>query len=208
MPHKSACNPSRISYSISSRCCRRQFVSWCPRTTRRTSSATWCGKSWTCRRSSRRTTKRAATRRRLCCCTGTRRGFVRRASWLARARRAWTSWRCREKHGASGKPYKRDPTRPLVAKMRRRLRRGGYRSRYRLRKQVVEPVFGQMKEAKGMRRFLLRGLGKVKSEWALNCIAHNLSRSSRKPVCSRCRIRAEAPRAPLPPARALTQTGS
>jgi hypothetical protein len=36
--------------------------------------------------------------------------------------------------------------------MRRRLARGGYRSRYRLRKQTVEPVFGQIKQARGFRQ--------------------------------------------------------
>lgn len=58
--------------------------------------------------------------------------------------------------------------------MRIRLRRGGWRSRYRLRKQTVEPIFGQIKEARGFRRFLLRGLEKVETEWALLCTAHNL----------------------------------
>ncbi len=61
-----------------------------------------------------------------------------------------------------------------VQAMRQRLRRGGRRSRYRLRKQVVEPVFGQIKEARGFRRFLLRGLEKAGHEWTMICIAHNL----------------------------------
>ena len=42
------------------------------------------------------------------------------------------------------------------------------------RKQVVEPVFGQVKEDRGFRQFFLRGLAKVKDEWSLICIAHNL----------------------------------
>jgi transposase len=63
---------------------------------------------------------------------------------------------------------------PLTQAMRSRLRRGGWRSRYRLRKQTVEPVIGQMKEARGFRRFLLRGLAKVRGEWSLACTAHNL----------------------------------
>jgi hypothetical protein len=46
--------------------------------------------------------------------------------------------------------------------------------RYRLRKQIVEPVFGQIKQARGFRQFLLRGLAKVRAEWALICTAHNL----------------------------------
>jgi len=47
-------------------------------------------------------------------------------------------------------------------------------SRYRLRKQTVEPVFGQIKAARGFRQFLLRGLAKVTEEWRLVCTAHNL----------------------------------
>jgi hypothetical protein len=58
--------------------------------------------------------------------------------------------------------------------MNGKLRRGGWRSRYRLRKQVVEPVFGQIKQARGFRQFLLRGLQKVQGEWGLLCTAHNL----------------------------------
>jgi transposase len=45
---------------------------------------------------------------------------------------------------------------------------------YSKRKETVEPVFGQIKEARGIRRFLLRGLGSVQAEWALICATHNL----------------------------------
>jgi transposase len=57
-----------------------------------------------------------------------------------------------------------------------RLKRAGWRSRYRLRKQIVEPVFGQIKQARGFRQFLLRGVEKVRTEWALICTAHNLAK--------------------------------
>jgi transposase len=63
---------------------------------------------------------------------------------------------------------------PLMAAMAKSLKRAGRRSRYRLRKQVVEPVFGQIKQARGLRQLLLRGLDKVKGEWAMVCTAHNL----------------------------------
>ena len=63
--------------------------------------------------------------------------------------------------------------------MRTRLRRGGFKSRYRWRKQTVEPVFGQIKQARGLRQFLLRGLAKVSHEWALICTAHNLAKLTR-----------------------------
>jgi hypothetical protein len=63
---------------------------------------------------------------------------------------------------------------PLMSAMAERLKRAGRRSRHRLRKQVVEPVFGQMKQARGFRQCLLRGLGRVRAEWAMTCTAHNL----------------------------------
>jgi transposase len=68
---------------------------------------------------------------------------------------------------------------PLTQAMRRKLKRAGWRSRYRLRKQIVEPVFGQIKQARGFRQFLLRGLEKVRAEWALICTAHNLIKLAR-----------------------------
>ena len=63
-----------------------------------------------------------------------------------------------------------------MAGMAAKLRRAGRRSRYRLRKQTVEPVFGQIKHARGFRQFLLRGFAKVQAEWARVCVAHNLTK--------------------------------
>jgi hypothetical protein len=81
----------------------------------------------------------------------------------------------RQAHGSqsatSGEERNR---RPRASAMRTRLRRGGHRSRYRLRKQTVEPVFGQVKHARGFRQFLLRGVEKVRGEWSLVSTAHNL----------------------------------
>jgi len=68
---------------------------------------------------------------------------------------------------------------PLTKAMRTKLRRARWRSRYRLRKQVVEPVFGQIKQARGFRQFLLRGIEKVSAEWALICTAHNITKLAR-----------------------------
>jgi transposase len=64
----------------------------------------------------------------------------------------------------------------LTQAMRDKLKRAGWRSRYRLRKQIVEPVFGQIKQARGFRQFLLRGIEKVQAEWAMICTAHNLTK--------------------------------
>jgi hypothetical protein len=65
-------------------------------------------------------------------------------------------------------------TKPLMNAMAKTLKRAGHRSRYRLRKHTVEPVFGQIKQARGFRQLLLRGLDKARGEWALICTAHNL----------------------------------
>ena len=45
---------------------------------------------------------------------------------------------------------------------------------YSRRKGIGEPVFGQRKEARGFRRFLLRGLAHIRGEWRLVCLTHNL----------------------------------
>src|ERR1700731_2843799 len=63
---------------------------------------------------------------------------------------------------------------PLTQRMRKKIDDGGFETPYRLRKQVVEPVFGQIKQARGFRQFLLRGVDKVRAEWAMICTAHNL----------------------------------
>ena len=59
-------------------------------------------------------------------------------------------------------------------RMRRKLRTKRGRERYALRMETVEPVFGQIKQGRGFRQFLLRGLAKVNREWLLICTGHNL----------------------------------
>src|SRR6266851_4997335 len=80
----------------------------------------------------------------------------------------------RQKHGTAApaaRPAKPDSR---VAAMAEKLRAAGYQGPYRLRKQVVEPVFGQIKQARGFRQFLRRGLAAVRHEWSLICTVHNL----------------------------------
>lgn len=60
--------------------------------------------------------------------------------------------------------------------MARKLRTKKGHAEYRRRKAIVEPVFGQIKEARGFRRFHLRGQAKVTGEWYLVCAAHNLGK--------------------------------
>ena len=64
----------------------------------------------------------------------------------------------------------------VQAAMRAKLRTEQGRAAYAQRKQTVEPVFGQIKERRGLRRFLLRGLAKVTGEWTLWCLTHNLGK--------------------------------
>ncbi len=59
-------------------------------------------------------------------------------------------------------------------RMRRKLQTKRVRQRYALRMETVEPVFGQIKQCRGFRQFLLRGLEKVNGEWSLICTGHNL----------------------------------
>jgi transposase len=65
---------------------------------------------------------------------------------------------------------------PLTQAMRKKIADGGFETPYRLRKQIVEAVFGQIKQARGFRQFLLRGVEKVRAEWAMICTAHNLTK--------------------------------
>jgi hypothetical protein len=68
------------------------------------------------------------------------------------------------------------PDMTVAELMERKLRTKRGREFYGRRKAIVEPVFGQIKEAMGFRQFLLRGLAKVKAEWDLVCLCHNLKK--------------------------------
>lgn len=59
-------------------------------------------------------------------------------------------------------------------RMLRKLATDEGRALYRMRKAIVEPVFGQLKEVRGLRRFLLRGLESVRAEFSLMALTHNL----------------------------------
>lgn len=77
-------------------------------------------------------------------------------------------------------PQGRTPTH-LTPKQRmaRKLRTKKGRETYRKRKWIVEPVFGQIKECRGFRQFLLRSLEKMQGEWTLICLTHNLLKAFR-----------------------------
>ena len=83
----------------------------------------------------------------------------------------------KQKHGAHRQPCPRGPLpQPAtrVDRMKRKLQTKAGRAVYAARKTMVEPVFGQIKQARGFRQFLLRGLVKVRGEWALVCLTHNI----------------------------------
>lgn len=65
---------------------------------------------------------------------------------------------------------------PILLAMRRKLRTKVGRRRYQQRKTMVEPVFGVLKEQRGMRQFRLRGINQVGNEWMLAVLAYNLGR--------------------------------
>ena len=67
-------------------------------------------------------------------------------------------------------------------RMRRKLQTKQCRKRYALRMATVQPVFGQIKQGRGFRQFLLRGLEKVNGEWSLICTGHNLLKLFRCPL--------------------------
>jgi transposase len=83
----------------------------------------------------------------------------------------------RQKHGEHREacpkgPLPKDATR--VDRMRRKLKTKAGKAVYARRKAIVEPVFGQIKQARGFRQFLLRGIEKVRGEWSLVCLTHNI----------------------------------
>jgi len=83
----------------------------------------------------------------------------------------------RQKHHDASvvpEPLPAAPGARVKEKMQEKLRSATGKALYAARKQIVEPVFGQIKSARGIRRFLLRGLEKVSAEWQRICLTHNL----------------------------------
>ena len=85
----------------------------------------------------------------------------------------------RQRHGTAAPGEGGTSKRPLTEAMRKKLRDGGFEGPCRKRKIAVEPVFGQIKEARGFRRFLMRGLAKVQLEWSFLCAVHNVLKPQR-----------------------------
>jgi transposase len=82
---------------------------------------------------------------------------------------------------ASPPPFELDQD--VIARMREKLKTEIGRATYKQRKMIVEPVFGQVKEVRGFRRFSFRGLQKNEAEWSLICLTHNLLKLFRGKSC-------------------------
>jgi len=85
----------------------------------------------------------------------------------------------RQKHHTTESPAaEADPTEAATLsvkeRMAQKLRSAPGKQIYAARKAIVEPVFGQIKQARGLRQYLLRGIEKVAGEWQLICLTHNL----------------------------------
>jgi Transposase DDE domain len=83
------------------------------------------------------------------------------------------------RHGRQGKPCKdgkpsASRSDGLRAAMKEKLASDDGKARYAKRRETVEPVFGQIKEQQGARRFLRRGMAACQAEWKLLCGTHNL----------------------------------
>ncbi len=105
--------------------------------------------------------------------------------YLARKRMEGFVATGKQKHGERKEPCKPGPLpreASRVERMERKLETKVGAAVYATRKWIVEPVFGQIKQARGFRQFLLRGIEKARGEWALICMTHNLLKFHK--ICS------------------------
>jgi hypothetical protein len=87
----------------------------------------------------------------------------------------------RDKHGDAVEIPSGDAPAGATAReqMQHKLKTESGRAAYKMRKAIVEPVFGQIKECRGFRRFSMRGKQNVRGEWRLVCAVSNLLKLSR-----------------------------
>ena len=105
--------------------------------------------------------------------------------YLARKRMEGFVATGKQKHSQRREPCKRGPlprAASRVERMERKLETKVGAAVYATRKFIVEPVFGQIKQARGFRQFLLRGIEKIRGEWALICMTHNMLKFHK--ICS------------------------
>ena len=105
--------------------------------------------------------------------------------YLARKRMEGFVATRKQKHSQRREPCKPGPLpreTSRIERMERKLETKVGAAGYATRKWIVEPVFGQIKQARGFRQFLLRGIEKVRGEWALICMTHNILKFHK--ICS------------------------
>jgi transposase len=85
--------------------------------------------------------------------------------------------------GCTESPSATELDQDVQTRMRDKLKSESGRTVYKQRKMIVEPVFGQIKEVRGFRRFSFRGLHKNEAEWSLICLTHNLLKLFRGKSC-------------------------
>ncbi len=117
-------------------------------------------------------------------------GYLSDANLAALAERSIDAYIAvrRDRHGESSQPPPRGRIPAGLSareRMARKLRTKQGHAHYARRKVIVEPVFGQIKEARGFRRFSLRGLEQVRGEWQLVAAVHNLAKLFRSGRASR-----------------------
>ncbi len=88
-----------------------------------------------------------------------------------------------EQELATESPPPTEGEQEVKAQMREKVKSESGRAVYKQRKMIVEPVFGQVKEVRGFRRFSFRGLQKNEAEWSLICLTHNLLKLFRGKSC-------------------------
>jgi len=88
-----------------------------------------------------------------------------------------------EQELATESPPPTEEEQEVKAQMREKVKSESGRAVYKRRKMIVEPVFGQVKEVRGFRRFSFRGLQKNEAEWSLICLTHNLLKLFRGKSC-------------------------
>ena len=105
--------------------------------------------------------------------------------YLARKRMEGFVATGKQKHGERRETCKRGllpKEASRVERMERKLETKVGAAVYATRKFIVEPVYGQIQQARGFRQFLLRGIEKVRGEWALICMTHNILKFHK--ICS------------------------
>jgi transposase len=88
----------------------------------------------------------------------------------------------RQKHGQAPLPGSDEPSASPAERMRHKLASDSGRALYKMRKAIVEAVFGQIKMVRGLRQFLMRGHAAARGEFALMALTHNLLKLYRSGV--------------------------